>query len=224
MRKLFVFGCSFSDRYGGVSKAYGDYLAERIGIEYIHCARKCGSNYAIWRDAVSKIRNKEITSEDLVLIQYTEYTRKEFVCSEYPDAPSDVSELFDNDAHLVRFKLHSFKWNQNKYIKKFLKLYETYFVNVDYDICNHRNQHAMFQTFLLYNNINAYFLNLNDYAIPYSINTHIPEFKNKDYEDRLIGKTLPFSYSSTDVWHLSEHGHQQLSNDLYNFLVSKNEI
>ena len=75
--KLFVGGCSVSD-YSQVNYVYGELLAKKIDCEYIHEASSCGSNWRIWRKIINHIMSGNLTSNDLLIIQYTTLERKEF--------------------------------------------------------------------------------------------------------------------------------------------------
>lgn len=78
---LFVSGCSYSS-YTGVLNVWGEYLAELLGYQYQHNAIGCGNNDRTWRIFTRKIISGEITSQDLVVIQYTDTNRREFSASE----------------------------------------------------------------------------------------------------------------------------------------------
>lgn len=78
-KRLFVFGCSYSDRTE-VEKCYGDYVAENTGLEYHHCARGGSSNDRSWRIITRKILDGEIRPQDIVIYQPTDRHRREF-CS-----------------------------------------------------------------------------------------------------------------------------------------------
>ena len=51
--KLCVAGCSFSD-YTKVDKVWGEYLAEKLDVDYLHEGAGCGSNWRIWRQKIGR--------------------------------------------------------------------------------------------------------------------------------------------------------------------------
>ena len=75
--KICVAGCSFSD-YTKVDKVYGEYLAEKLGYDYLHEGAGCGSNWRIWRQVYKNIRDHHLTSNDILIVQYTITERQEF--------------------------------------------------------------------------------------------------------------------------------------------------
>ena len=74
--KLFSAGCSIADRTQ-TSHSYGDYLAEMLDYDYVHLAGGGGSNYRSIRQIVQAVGSGEATSEDMIVIQFTDVTRKE---------------------------------------------------------------------------------------------------------------------------------------------------
>lgn len=236
MPNLVVGGCSFSDRYcindplgkfEFVDASYGQILADKINYNYVHYARSCGSNDRIWRLIGNDVMNGKITSEDLVLIQYTEVTRREFVFLENPktkDKRIEEPYSIENDTYIVSFKFNSHDFYDNKILNQTFKNYEDYFVDSQFDYERFELKNLMFQTLLSYHNINAYFLILNVYGpeIEKIIKTDL--FKDKIYIDRQIGFEPQHRYNGDDEFHLSNAGHYKLANDLFNYLKEKNEI
>lgn len=74
--KLFSAGCSIADRTH-TTHCYGDYLAERMDYDYVHLAGGGGSNYRSIRQIVQAVASGEATPDDMIVIQFTDPTRKE---------------------------------------------------------------------------------------------------------------------------------------------------
>ena len=223
MPNLIVAGCSCSDRHK-VKKSYGDYIAHSLGLNYIHEARSCGSNFTIWRVITKMILDKKITANDIVLIQYTHVSRHEFISNVDPITPTQTIECYNLDSWLVRYKTKAWEWVYNPHIKKFLKLYEKYMTPPGYSneifIVNNYN----FQCMLAQNNINAFFLDMNVY-MPEEF-TVIPYFKNRVFTEQLTDKTLhnkslPNEYSIDELdrgHHLNKNGHKIIATEILKFI------
>ena len=132
--KLLVAGCSFSD-YCQVKKPYGEILASKLNVEYIHEGAGSGSNWRIWRKVIKYILDGTITPDDLILIQYTERTRNEFCSVLKRDnihfGPSSfemvaITDRFNNDYSVLRYKLDSATWQNTPEEKLFFSQYEKY--------------------------------------------------------------------------------------------------
>jgi len=82
MRKPRVFsaGCSIADRTQ-TTHSYGDYLAEKMNYDYVHLAGGGGSNYRSIRQIVHAVHNGELTDADMLIIQFTDVTRRELASS-----------------------------------------------------------------------------------------------------------------------------------------------
>jgi len=160
--KLWVFGCSASDRTE-VEYCYGDYLSELLGAEYKHYAAGCGSNDRIFRILPNLIKNNQIASDDVVVIQYTEETRTEFYSRLYSNLP--LRDSYDN-GQILRYKAGSHSWQPNKAERKFFRMYEKYFLD-DAFACEKFSAHNYaLQCALAASNINVWFLNIHGYTPP----------------------------------------------------------
>ena len=158
IKKLFVAGCSVSD-YTNVDKIYGELLSEKLNCTYIHEGAGCGSNWRIWRKIINYIINGDLTSDDLLIIQYTSFERKEFWSNIEKDMITGkikIREKYKNGGNLIRFKIDSYKWHK-QYEKKFLKIYEENFINIDYEKDVFNTQNIMFQELLSKYNIKTIF-------------------------------------------------------------------
>ena len=115
---LLVAGCSVSD-YSEVKQTYGEYLANKLNLNYVHRAAGCGSNWRIWRVIFDAVNNKIITPEDLIIVQYTEITRTEFWSDTI--SYSTLEDPVDTGGVMIRWKLDADKWTPNKSSKPLLK-------------------------------------------------------------------------------------------------------
>lgn len=221
MRKLFVAGCSVSD-YTKVEKVYGEYLSEKLNCDYVHEGAGCGSNWRIWRKITNYILNGELTSNDLLVVQYTTIERKEVWSKENYKMNNEkilLREDYKDGGNLVRFKVGSYDWQQIDYEKKFFNLYENCFLSIDYEREVFKTQNLMFQTMLKYFNIPTVFLG---YYLSLNKNTMdlLPEFKKNSYVE--IPHVLDRKYClENDWWHLNDLGHQMVADKLYEYIVDK---
>ena len=225
LMKLFVYGCSFSDRFGGVNHCYGDILSKKLNVEYSHHGvAKCGSNDRIYRQLTNDVLEGDVTSDDLVLIQYTTPMRKEFATWVNPRPTSNVRETM-NDYHLVRYKDGCHQWHHHEVIKDFLKIYEEYMSITHFDYVNFKLENIRLQTFLAHYDINACILGLTCYApMQQDMDISIPYFKNRIYWNKEIGDAKDERYAPDDPFHLSENGHCVLAQSLYTWLNEKGHV
>jgi len=220
--KLCVAGCSFSDYAGGVANIYGAILAEKLNVEYIHHGAGCGSNYRIWREVSKLVMSNVLTPQDILIIQYTELTRTEFWSSNsYTAKPvphqCNITENYNNDGSVIRYKLGAYEWQNTKTEKEFFKMYESNFINSHFEQEKFNVYNEMFQHFLLNYKIPTIFLNT-----PYRPNCNmLSYFENLSYSTTITPET---QFSNDDAWHLSLHGHAVLANNLYEHIVEKGII
>ena len=100
MRKLFTAGCSVSIR-NNCKTSYPEELAKLLNYELVNCAAGCGSNYRIWRMITKHIIDGNLTSDDLVIIQYTDQIRREFWSRFSPENMDELVNLLHNEAKVI---------------------------------------------------------------------------------------------------------------------------
>ena len=152
MRKLLVAGCSWSDRTR-VDKCYGDWLSEEFDAEYHHHGSGAGSNWRIWRTVSEKIINRTFNSNDILLIQYTSVTRQEFWSSYVELKKHHLTDNYGNvtfredfdDGQIIKFKVNIANNQNDKNEKELFALYETYFLNSEFEMLKQKQYHMMFQ-------------------------------------------------------------------------------
>ena len=222
MTQLIVAGCSLSDR-GGVDFCYGDKLAEKLNYEYVHEGSGCGSNFRIWRIVTNMIMNNEIGPDDVLIIQYTEQTRKEFwtshlstetVYDSYSAGNGMTGKVqlvhdYKGFGQLVKYKLEAASWQDNKKIKEFMKLYEEGFVDREYDNEVWKVNHFNFITMLQSRKIKTIFVEAFEYTQLHEL--YIPDDVFRFYIKR---DKLEASYLQPDGTHLSNEGHEYVAEQL----------
>lgn len=243
-KKLFVFGCSYSDRTG-VKKAYGDYLAELTGLEYHHCAKGGTSNDRTWRMATRMIIDGEITPNDILMIQYTDRHRREFASygigydehlqviindnkgNEIPSGvhPLDKTTTECGTFYTSNYKMHSHSWQLNHFDRAVHKAHEDCTCVDQFDNEYFKTRHRQFEAFCEVNNINLviYWCRLSDHMIDHNIlSTYGRRYLIN--EENFISREPPhcFKYelgdpNDTNHWddsHLSVLGHETVAKNL----------
>lgn len=233
--KLFVAGCSFSD-YSNVSYTYGEKLATKLGVEYVHEASGCGSNERIWRVLTNHIRDDYLTSNDLLIVQYTTIERKEF-WSHFEGTDSvpktiNLNEKYKHGGSLIKFKYGCGSWLKHNQEKTFCNQFEKYFLSIDYEKEKFSNQNLMFQSLLHLKKIPTVFLttsyigknepssnyfSFKNSSLPDYLDTSFNWFKNETQKETQLTPDI-------DYLHLSEFGHQVLAEDLFTFIKEKGII
>jgi len=212
MRKLFVGGCSFSD-YTKVERVYGEILAELLGYEYIHVAKGCGSNYKMWRKLTKYLMDGILTSNDLLIVQYTEVTRDEIWCPNIlPDRLIGLVDEVDG-GYITDWKLGSYKWQEYPEVSEFHQTKENFYTSEVFDVEKFYYHHFMFQSMLAYYKIPTIFVegirigSWGDKVKPILL----PEFEKMFFPDAHFIRPGKFSEydlePGIDVTHLNQQGH-----------------
>lgn len=231
MRRLITAGCSFSD-YAQVSKNYSEYLAEKLGIEHVPgYTSGCGSNYSIWRKLLFGIRNKQITSNDLLVIQYTEPGRKEFWSRHIDDyyvnwdrKESPMRETYGS-GQLIKFKINPPTYQFREERKLFMLLEEN-FIDSEYDFEQFTNYHfAFLNTLEKYKIYAVFLLTPYLYSIPLFESTCCTflDIRN-NVEDLEIFPSGDYCLSEDDCLHLSDKGHRKVSDLIYKHLQDRFDL
>ena len=223
MKKLFVAGGSFSD-YTRVDKVYGEFLAEKLGYEYIHEGAGCGSNWRIWRTITNHIMTGNLTSDDLLIVQYTGREREEF-WTDFPQPdraflPNTTEHLTiidkcNNGGVLIRFKANAGSWQWNDEEVNFFNKYEKYFVNVHFENERFRAHNFMFQHMLLSNNIKTIFV-CGSRVPPLLEKELLPEFRKSSYN--MLSIDPAHNLAPDDVSHMNQLGHEVFAGWLYDHI------
>lgn len=240
MAKLFVSGCSFSD-YTLVEKNWGENLAESLGMEYVHMNKGGGSNDRGWREISWKILEGEITSQDLVILQYTNIDRREFGATElgyqdYDDDPKRFhhKEKFCNSLgtfYTTAFKYGSHAWQSSSWDTMLHLAYEhTGAISEKYNECHFITQHMMFDSLCRQHGINIMYLRTrymddrlefpadNVFYEHHHLSLQAP---NETMLGHIPGHPDPDKY---DPSHLSEHGHALLAQLVQEYLIEQGMV
>lgn len=219
MKKLFVAGCSFSD-FTKVEKVYGQFLAEKLNYEYIHEGAGCGSNWRIWRQITKHVMSGRLTPNDLLIVQYSGREREEFWSAldqpEWAFNAHTIEHLCVIDKHIdgniIRYKANSHVWQNNKEEREFFKMYEKYFVSIDFENERFATQNYMFQMMLLSKKIPVIFVRSH----------RIPPLTDSDIlaEHRSYVFNEPYALSQYDLapddfGHMNQSGHEIFSEWLF---------
>lgn len=222
--KLFVAGCSFSD-YTKVDKVYGEYLSDKLNCEYVHEGAGCGSNYRIWRKIVGHVLEGNLTSDDLLVVQYTGIDRREFWSANPPMPMREpytrimTQEPSYDGGSIIRYKWNSHTWQDYPDEKQLFELYEKNFVNPRYEAECFKVYSTMFQHFLIANRIKTVFTRVR--AWHHDPKSYLPIFNQYMYnepEEFMNDKRTWLSLE--DMTHLSQEGHEMYSENLYNHIQS----
>lgn len=210
MNNLLVAGCSVSD-YSEVKQTYGEHLANKLKLNYIHRAAGCGSNWRMWRVIFDAVNNKIVTPEDLIIVQYTEITRTEFWSDTISYNP--LEDPVDTGGVMIRWKLDAHKWTPNKSSKPLFKEYLKH-VDVNVEWNKFVQQHTMFQCFMKDRGFkNLYFLIAPKYSFC-DVNGDLKVIVEDSYKDNLIYYENMFEHATADGLHMNEIGHHLLGNHL----------
>lgn len=219
-KKLFTAGCSISTR-NHCDTSYPEELAKLLDYELVNCAVGCGSNYRTWRMLTKHIMDGNLTSNDLVVIQYTEPIRHEFwsrFCSE--DIDVNNVDLYD-DGTIIRFKFNSHTWQRNKEEVEFLKLYEENFISDFFEMENFNVNNFNFQHMINNNDIKVIFLKTNRLG---RLNDNIDFFTFDRYKKWFFyddsNKDITNNQTETDTCHFSDRGHKLIAENLYQHILN----
>lgn len=228
--KLFVAGCSISD-YTKVTKVYGEFLAEKLGCEYVHEGAGCGSNWRIWRTITRHILNGNLTKDDLLVVQYTGRERDEFWTSFDQPAkafgPNTIDHLRTIDktqtGHIIRYKAEASTWQHNPEEKEFFDQYEKYFLDITFEQERFVTHNFMFQHMLKQHQIKTVFI--RTVRGPLGNNSdYISEYLPYVFNDSTITEEVhrQNDLSPADHSHMSQKGHEVFAGWLYDHINKLN--
>jgi len=154
--KLFTFGCSFTEGQGlkyQAKECYSNLLANNLQIEYFNFGAAGASNDYIFRKVFELLNSKTITKDDIVIIQWTSYIRKELSIEqegkEFFHYLPTAFHAYDDKVIITDSTFFNKPIVQNKYInqnvdkirksiesknKEFLNTYNLKFLNKNYQL------------------------------------------------------------------------------------------
>lgn len=225
IKKVFVFGCSFSDYLKNITSVYGQIIADKLRVEYIHNGCGCGSNGRIFRLFTNYVRNNIIDSNSLVIIQFTELSRHE-IWFRYIDNKDDfiyyngipsVDKTNDGGGY-YRYKWDSYQWHSNKKLSSIMKDKTDYCFSDEYYFEKWKNEEYYIIQTLLLKKIPFIILN-GDYNIEYNDynnDTRISKDNVVNYMD--IQNNYPTcnvnNIDVLDYAHLSQEGMNELAKEI----------
>jgi len=221
MRKLLVAGCSWSD-LTRVDKCYGNWLSEEFDAEYHHHGSGVGSNWRIWRTVSEKIIKQKFNRDDILLIQYTSVTRQEFWSSYVETDENLLTDRYGNvkkredfdDGQIIKFKVNMASNQLDKNERALFALYESYFINFDFEMLKQKQYHMMFQCMCKeYDLPNVFFLKAGGYS------EHLLEYPMLPYYENNVITLKPsdpewkqeYWLRPDDQNHLNASGHEWFS-------------
>jgi hypothetical protein len=234
MKKLWMFGCSFSDRTQ-VSHCYGELAAEKLNVNYEHQAAGCGSNDRIFRVLGNLIADEKVDSRDTIVVQYTGVDRTEFWspieqrgllehrASELAQRHGRITlrERYAAGGDVTRFKTGSYNWQVDTREASLHKQYEEFASFAPFNTERWRASHTMLQHSLLSTGARVVFLQPGcdgqphyaplEYEFTKSI---IPEFRKDAYTNFSILNRAKGWTLGSDEYHLSLEGHRVLAGEL----------
>lgn len=226
--KLVVAGCSFSD-YAKVDKNYSEHLSEILKIKHTpNYTCGGGSNFRMWRKILSGIRNKEILPNSLLVIQYTDVSRKEFwSCFELeserngnPDKGSYMRENFKRSGQTIKYKYGSWGWQSKAEEVLLFKLMEENFTDTHYDYEVFENNHFSLCTTLEFYKINTIFIE-SQYCTKLKVPNGMYLHKYTTPKNYPRSVDMDLCLTNEDCAHLSESGHLDFAKRLANFIDEK---
>jgi len=166
-------GCSFSDYTGNPKNTFNQQVALHYGIDYLDLTAGAGSNDRWYRLLLAGIREGVITKDDLIVIQYTNLMRREYVTDlrDPKESASDyhpwknptgykrtlkpIKEKWSTEWYTFKWNPTASAWADTPELKKWCDLMAVHFTSRSYAIELWRNQHFALQHIL------------KDYAVVY---------------------------------------------------------
>lgn len=225
MDKIFVAGCSFSD-WSQVEHNYGEYLGKILNKPVNFYTAGCGSNYRMWRKLVPAVTSKEITENDLLIVQYTSVERKEFWTSfksskqadygtnGHPIKGSPMREKY-GVGEVIKYKVHAHDWQSVSEEKTFFKLYEDNFLDISFELELFSTYHTMFRGLLHEYKIPTIFLQTT-YAYDVVLSNLTSPYQH--YLDVRHLQIPDLCFEKDTCSHLTAEGHQKLADTLQEYI------
>jgi len=228
MTILCVAGCSFSD-FTKVDNVYGQHMANKLGYEYLHEGAGCGSNYRIWRRIVGHILSGRLTREDLLVVQITDISRREFWSDAQPPDHSNlavndirVNEAYgNNNGSIIRYKLDASVWQSNDENTLFFESFQKHHLNPEYELEQFIVYHAMFQHFLIAHDIKTIFTKPPNTG---ELNL-LPPFATLQFKPpNTLMDNAAYCNTPTDNFHMSDRGHIIFADMLYDHIINVGNV
>jgi hypothetical protein len=231
--KLYTFGCSFTEGQGLEYQSFDCYttkLAEKLNLEYLNFGSSGMSNDYIFRKIFELINSNIIQRDDILVIQWTHYLRKE------------LSTIVDNRLwyHTIPNSFHAYQDKvimqidknisvQNEYYnqnldkerlkiesknKKFLDKYILDFINKDYQKNTTINYINALYAYLEYNG----YKHLHFFGWDSCVIKSVIEEKSKFLKEN-FGTHTATSTSNYTTEHPNKAGHKMWADFLYDKII-----
>lgn len=227
--RLFTFGCSYTEGQGlslPMEQPYTYILAEKLQIEYYNFGSSGMSNDYIFRKVFELINSNVITKEDILVIQWTHYIRKELQFKHndknyYHIAPYGYFPFRDkiiNPKNKIVVSEYSDMiknvdeehGNIEKMNKNFLDEYNLKMLHVDYQMQTSSNYIKGLYSFLELNNYkHLHFFGWDDCILPI------------DY-DKILKTSFGGYTNVIGKEHPTQNGHILWANYLYEKIIELN--
>jgi hypothetical protein len=163
--KLFTIGCSFTEGQGlknHITESYSHQLSEKLNLEYYNFGLCGASNDYIFRKIFELIEEDTITKDDIIVIQWTHYNRKELPIIHnnrkwYHNVPNSYWPNRDKKIY-INFERVQYEYlkddvhaDMHELKKKNVKLLDTYnfnFLHDEYQITTTKNYIKGLYTYL----------------------------------------------------------------------------
>jgi hypothetical protein len=227
--KLFTIGCSFTEGQGLKKQAiecYSNCLAQTLKLEHYNFGGAGFSNDYIFRKIFELLNDNIITKEDIIIIQWTHYTRKELPVS-YKDKmfyhSLPTSPWAYQDKSLVTLSTELNATVNDQYInnnvddiqkkltadnEKFLNTYNTKFLNENYQLNTTKNYINSLYAYLEYYGYKHLHFFGWDSCVIESVFDNKPNFIKETFAGHTNTK-------------FSEHPNKKSHNEWGNFLTEK---
>jgi hypothetical protein len=225
IKKVFVFGCSFSDYMRDITSVYGQIVANKLNAEYIHNGCGCGSNGRIFRVFTNYLRNGIIDKNSLVILQFTELSRHEIWFNTIDDGDDychyngmpSVDKTSDGGGY-YRYKWDSYKWHHNKKLSSIMKTKTDYCFSDEYYLEKWKNEEYHIIESLKTKEIPFLILNgvYNDEYYDYNDDNRDISQLIVNYREilRLNPTTMGEDTNELDYAHLSQKGMNELAKEI----------
>ena len=236
--KLFVIGCSFTEGQGlknQSAEAYATKLGKKLKLEYFNYGAIGMSNDYIFRKIFELINSNVITKEDILIIQWTHYMRKELPIIHngrkwYHTIPNSMHAYED----MIMHDLDGHKFAKGEHLnqnlgddrieiesknKKILEEYILKFINEDYQLNTTTNYINSLYAYLEYFNYN----HLHFFGWKQCIIKSVLQNKSNFLKETFATYTNT-STNSYIASHPDKEGHENWSDFLYEKITSKIEI
>ena len=226
-RTIWTYGCSVSAcsdyRCKTREEVYSKFLANKFNAKHKNYSIGCGSNSRIFRLLFSHILENKISSEDIVIVQYTTPERREFFSRHVFEG--DMLRSDYKDGQTLNFKADFYGRSKEEQI--LFKLYEDNCVSSEFEIEISKGNHAGLLALSQLKKINLIFLSAYKpgFFPSNTIENNIGEeklnvlnIKDMFQEDKYVQLDRN---GKLDRAHFSPAGHKEIADRIYNKILNE---